>query len=203
MNSQTLKESGFSDPCLLKSISFSNLPLNKSSVFAIIDTTLTGKAPSDILYIGRSKRPARRVLGGYLGGYGGKTTRKINTNLFDEGFIEKASITWMLSDKPKAKQKELIDKFVQEHGESPVWNASKKKPIKVPQKAVLLEKSRTKTEVPAKAAKQQPAKRGRPTVKPAAPAKTSAPAKMTPPAKPTEPSTPTPSMMSEEKKSVP
>jgi len=172
MNSQTLKESGFSEPCLLKSISFLNLPFNKSSVFAVIDTTLTGKTTSDILYIGRSKRPSRRILGGYLSGYGGKSTRKINSELFDNGYIEKVAISWMVSDKPKTKQKELMDKFILEHGESPLWNASKKKTAKAPKKTSPPTKPKTKRTRVAKAAKPTPAsKQAKPTPKTVAPTK--------------------------------
>jgi len=191
MNSQTLKQNGFSEPCLMKSISYTNLPFNKSSVFVILDTTLTGKAPSDILYIGRSKRPTRKILGGYLGGYGGKNVKKINSSLFDEGYIEKVSISWMLVDKPKAKQRELIDKFVQEHGEFPLWNASRKQRVKFPKKTPAARPKPMET-VTAKTTKPQPSKRrGRPKViAPPAPAKSVvAPAKPTmAPAKAVEPS---------------
>jgi len=130
MNSLNLKEMGFSELNAMKSISLSSLPLDKSIVFAVIDTTLTGKAPSDILYIGRSKRPTKKVLGGYLGGYGGKNTRKISSNLFNGGYIERTSISWMLSDKPKTAQQDLLNKFKEEQGNLPMWNASKKKQTK-------------------------------------------------------------------------
>ncbi|HTY76137.1 MAG TPA: hypothetical protein VMD05_11320 [Candidatus Nanoarchaeia archaeon] len=141
----------------MKSISFSSLPFNKSSVFAIIDTTLTGKATSDILYIGRSKRPTRRILGGYLSGYGSKNTKKINADLFENGYIEKAAITWIICDKPKTMQKELMDKYVLEHGESPLWNGSKKKNAKVSRKTTSTAKLKTTT--PVAAAKNAKTKR--------------------------------------------
>jgi hypothetical protein len=75
MNSLTLKENGFVEFVPLKGLSFSSLPFDKSSVFVLADCTLTGKPTSDILYIGKSKKPTKRVFGGYLAGYGGKTTR--------------------------------------------------------------------------------------------------------------------------------
>jgi hypothetical protein len=173
MNSQTLKQNGFSEPFLLKSVSFSNLPANKSSVFVIADTTLTETAPSDILYIGRSKRPIRRILGGYLAGYGGKTNKRINSNLFNDGYIDKAAIYWMLTDKPKAMQQDLIDKFVLEHGELPLWNSStKKKQVKVEVKAAPEPKLKAKRKpvpkaAPAKTARARRAKKTKP-AKPAA-----------------------------------
>lgn len=70
----------------------------------------------------------KRIFGGYLAGYGGKTTRKINSKLFDEGYIERVAVSWMLSDNPKAAQQELLESFKKEHGEYPAWNASKKTP---------------------------------------------------------------------------
>jgi hypothetical protein len=126
MNSLTLKENGFAEFVPLKGLSFSSLPFDKSSVFVLADCTLTGKTASDILYIGKSKKPTKRVFGGYLAGYGGKTTRKINSTLLNDGYLEKVAIGWMLSENPKLAQKELMETFKKEHGEYPAWNVSKK-----------------------------------------------------------------------------
>jgi hypothetical protein len=126
MNSLTLKENGFAEFVPLKGLSFSSLPFDKSSVFVLADCTLTGKPASDILYIGKSKKPTKRVFGGYLAGYGGKTTRKINSILLNDGYLEKVIIGWMLSENPKLAQKELMESFKKEHGEYPAWNVSKK-----------------------------------------------------------------------------
>ncbi len=126
MNSLTLKENGFAEFVLLKKISFSTMPNDKSSVLILADTTLTGKPTSDILYIGKSKKPSRRVFGGYLSGYGGKTTRKINSMLLNDGYLEKVAISWRVSDDPKVTQQELLESFKKQHGEYPSWNVSKK-----------------------------------------------------------------------------
>lgn len=131
MNSLTLKEKGFAEFLPLKGLSFSSLPYNKGTVLVIIDRSLSGKPTSDILYIGRSKKPTKKVFAGYLVGYGGKTTKKINSKLLDEGYIEKTSISWMLSDNPKRLQQELLKNFKKEHGEYPTWNVSKKTPKKL------------------------------------------------------------------------
>jgi hypothetical protein len=185
MNSQTLKENGFSDPCPLKSVSFATLPFNQGSVFAIIDTSLTGKGASDILYIGRSKKPTRRILCGYLGGYGGKKAKRINSRLFEDGYIEKTAISWMLTDKPKAAQKELMDKYVQEHGESPLWNSSKRQKGKAPKKAEPKAKAKPVAATTAKTAKpKRPAKSVKPAAKAAAAPKAPLAAKTTEPASP-------------------
>jgi hypothetical protein len=161
MNSLTLREKGFAEFVSLKELPFSRLPFNKDSVLILADSTLTGKPASDILYIGKSKKPAKRIFGGYLAGYGGKITRKISSKLFDDGYIEKVAVSWMLTDNPKAAQQELLESFKKEHGEYPAWNTSKK-PLVNPQP------SQTKVGKPRPAHK--PAKSAKP-AKPAKPAK--------------------------------
>jgi hypothetical protein len=130
MNSNTLIETGFSECISMKNLSFSTLPQDKSSVIVILDKELSGKSESDILYIGRAKKTAKKIMGGYLAGYGGKSTKKINQMLFDEGYIEKAAISWTLTDKPRLMQKELLAKFKEAHGEVPKWNTKKKLAVK-------------------------------------------------------------------------
>ena len=131
MNSSTLKEKGFAEFVPLKGLSFSNLPLNKGSILVLADITLAGKSPSDILYIGKSKKSAKRIFGGYLAGYGGKASRKIHSMLMNDGYIEKVSISWIPSDDPKASQQELLDDYKKEYGDCPPWNLSKKNSVSV------------------------------------------------------------------------
>ena len=126
MNSSNLKQDGFSELFPLKALQFSSLPKDKASILILADVTLTGKPASDILYIGKTKKPAKRVFGGYLAGYGGKATRKINSKLFDEGYIEKVAVSWILTDDPKTAQQQLLERFKKDHGEYPAWNAAKK-----------------------------------------------------------------------------
>ena len=130
MNSSTLKEMGFSDLMPLNQLSFSDLPQNNGIVFAIVNTALTGKPGTDIVYLGRAKKPARKLLGSVIAGYGGKNSRKINTKLFNEGSFEKSAVTWIVSDDPKATQNDFLKKFVEEQGDSPIWNVTKKVPAK-------------------------------------------------------------------------
>jgi len=157
MNSSTLKEKGFSESVTLKNLPFSSLPLNKSTVLILVDSLLTGKPDSDILYIGKTKKPNKRIFGGYLSGYGGKITRKINTMLLDDGYIEKVEISWMLTEDPKAAQEELLESFKKEHGKYPAWNNPAKKPAKSlklaapPAKKVVKAKRSPKTAKPTKA----------------------------------------------------
>jgi len=125
MNSQTLKENGFTDFIPLKNLPFTSLPYNKSSIIVIADPTVTNKPASGILYIGKSKRPVKRIFGGYIAGYGGKTAKKIHDLLFNENFIEKVAISWMLSDDLKTAQKNLLEDFKKTHGEYPKWNTKK------------------------------------------------------------------------------
>jgi len=130
MDSLKLKEIGFSDLLPLDALSFSNLPQDKSIVFAIVNTNLSGKSETDILYIGRAKKPARKLLGSLIAGYGGKGIKKINVKLFNDGYLEKAAVTWIISDDPRVTQKELLDKFIEEQGGYPSWNVAKKLPVK-------------------------------------------------------------------------
>ena len=138
MNSITLKEIGFSDLVPLCNLSFLNLPNDKSIVFALVDKTLSGKTGSDIMYIGRSKKPVKKIMGSYLAGFGGKSSKKIYSKLFDEGYIEKIALTWIESDNPRATQQEFLSKFVEEQNDYPTWNIAKKLPEKPkqPKKAV-------------------------------------------------------------------
>jgi len=139
MNSLTLKDKGFSDPVPIKQLSFSSLPYNKGSILVLADNTLTGKPVSDIIYIGRTKKPTKRVFAGYLSGVGGKATRKISAHILKDGYLEKVTLSHMLTDTPKVTQKKLLESFKKEHGEYPVWNASKKPvvPVKSAPKVVL------------------------------------------------------------------
>ena len=130
MNSITLKEIGFSDLVPLCNLSFLNLPYDKSIVFALVDKSLSGKTGSDITYIGRSKKPVKKIMGSYLAGFGGKSSKKIYSKLFDEGYIEKIALSWIESDNPRATQQEFISKFVEEQKEYPIWNVAKKMPEK-------------------------------------------------------------------------
>ncbi len=126
MNSLSIKEKGFTEPITLKELQFASIPYNKASVLILTDSTITGKPTSDILYIGKTKKPAKKIFGGYIAGNGGKTTRKIHSLLFNDGYIEKVSVSWMLTDDPKMARKELLESFKKEHGQYPSWNVTKK-----------------------------------------------------------------------------
>jgi hypothetical protein len=172
MNSKTLIETGFSEWLPLKTLTFSNLPADKGSVIVIVDKELSGKPESDILYIGRTKKPAKRIMGGYLAGYGGKNTKKINQMLFDEGYIEKAAISWIFTDKPRIMQEELLAKFKEAHGEFPIWNSKKKLNLKPKEAPALKPKAVAPKAKTAPAAKPVPKPKIVPTKKPAAKSET-------------------------------
>jgi hypothetical protein len=156
MNSNTLKDSGFSDFVPLKGLQFTDLPSNQSSVLVLADSTLTGKPTSDILYIGKSKNPAKRIFGGYIAGYGGKTTRKIHSRLVDDGGIDKVTVSWIPDNNPKTAQKNLLKSFRNEHGQYPAWNTQKTSSATPPQKASKVVKA-GRIRKRARAAKKKPA----------------------------------------------
>ena len=141
MNSKTLIEAGFCEWLPLKTLSHSHLPSDKAIVIAIVDNELSGKTESDILYIGRTKKPTKRILGGYLAGYGGKNAKKINQKLLDEGYLNKAAISWVITEKPRVMQEELLAKYKEAHGMLPAWNM--KKQIAKPKPAPKLKQKET------------------------------------------------------------
>ena len=201
MNSKTLIEAGFCEWIPLKTLNHSHLPVDKAIVVAIVDKELSGKPESDILYIGRTKKPAKRILGGYLAGYGGKNARKISQKLLSEGYLDKALISWIITEKPRVMQEELLAKYKAAHGTLPVWN--NKKQIAKPKQAPKLKEKETpvlRTKAPAQKAsitqrnglKTKPAGR-RPAAKSEAPKETTPGAEVADKPKPadTETSTPT------------
>jgi hypothetical protein len=141
MNSKTLIEAGFCEWLPLKTLDHSHLPADKAIVVAIVDKELSGKSESDILYIGRTKKPTKRILGGYLAGYGGKNAKKINQKLLCEGYMDKAVISWVITDKPRIMQEELLAKYKEAHGMLPAWNM--KKQIAKPKPASKLKQKET------------------------------------------------------------
>ena len=155
MNSSTLRDKGFVEFVPIKQLSFSAIPLDKLVVLVLSDISSTEKSTSDILFIGKSKKPAKRIFAGYFAGYGGKTSKKINSKLFKEGYLEKVSVSWMLSDDPKEAQKQLLEEFKREHGQYPEWNSSSKKvekPSKIVKKKTQVHPSKMSPK-PAKATK--------------------------------------------------
>jgi hypothetical protein len=130
MNSKTLKEDGFADFHSLRELALQNMPGDEGHVFVLIDETLSEKPASDVLYIGRAKKPIRKVFGGYIGGSGGRTIKRIHEALFNDSYVEKIAISWLASDNPKRTQRELLEKFKSIHGQYPPWNTPKKAPAK-------------------------------------------------------------------------
>ncbi|MGD6809087.1 MAG: hypothetical protein ACQCN3_05245 [Candidatus Bathyarchaeia archaeon] len=146
MNSLTLKEKNLTEFTLIKELTFSCVPNNKGCVIVLADKTLTGKSTSDIIYIGKSKKPAKRIFGGYLAGYGGKTNKKINAKLFNEGFLEKMLVSWLPTEDPKATQQELLEAYKKENGNYPAWNIRKNEKIQsIPKQTLKQVKTKTKT----------------------------------------------------------
>jgi hypothetical protein len=146
MNSLTLKEKGFVEFHPIKELSFSLIPLDKPVVLALVDKSLFGKPTSDILFIGKTKKPAKRIFAGYFAGYGGKTTKRINAKLVKDGYMEKTLVSWMLSDDAKTAQEKLLEDYKKEHGQYPEWNtvpkktekdSNTKKAVKMPAKKPL------------------------------------------------------------------
>lgn len=123
MNSESLEEYGFKGWYPLNKITVSDVPYKQSGVYAIkLKTALERKiGKSDILYVGSSDNLSRRIFGNHLGGVGGKTTQRIHKSLFEEGYLEKTEISWVITEN-RGMEKDLRFKYFQEHKELPLWN---------------------------------------------------------------------------------
>ena len=120
MNSTSLKELGFTDSVSLAKITVADIPY-QGGLFTLIDRSMEGA--TDLVYIGQAKNLVKRIFGDIFGGRGKKSARKMHTKLFGEGYLGKLEISWMPADKLKARKADLLQKFRQEHGEYPSWNA--------------------------------------------------------------------------------
>ena len=128
MDSKSLEEWGFKEWCPLNRLAISNIsetpPYEQKGTCAIrLKNTLKRKVGySDILYIGSSKNLVRRFFKEYLGGSGGQTTQRIHKLLFEENFLEKTEISWVITENFKKLETDLKIKYYQEHGGWPPWN---------------------------------------------------------------------------------
>lgn len=77
---------------------------------------------SDILYIGQTGNYRQRLFGNYLGGVGGKTTKRIHRLLFNDNYIEKVIVGFKICTDYKREEKRLRNLFRRQYGKLPVWN---------------------------------------------------------------------------------
>jgi len=107
---------------LLRQLAVGDLPKQGGcpAVYAFRDAR-TG----DILKFGNTGCLRTRIVGNYLGGYGGKTTERIYNELFDNGMIDRVEIAWIeTKDKGEAerKEREFRAAYKKVHGRRPLWD---------------------------------------------------------------------------------
>ena len=125
MNSDDLKEIGFENWHYFHEID-DNLIRNKYGVYIIKLNKMFGRliGNSDILYIGHTTNFSVRFFKNYLKGTGGKTTQRIHRYLINMKYIDKTMISW-IETKNYDLERELRDKYEEEHHEFPPWNRYK------------------------------------------------------------------------------
>jgi hypothetical protein len=155
MKTDKLTDLGFTKWYPLAEISASEFKDAGEVVFVLRHKGTGQRAVPEVRYVGRAKRPLRKILGGLVGGYGGKTTAGINKKLMTRNTIRRINISWKASKDSKTEQSKILEEYKALNGDIPLWNRKKEKP-KAPPK-----KKETKQKKPAKPAK--PRKMGKPT----------------------------------------
>ena len=130
MDTKHFKELGFGRWRKMNRLCAADLPVREKVVFVIRERVPVGEDPS-VIYVGRTGRPLRRILGGYVAGLGGRKVRKIHKWLLDGDLLSKTEISWKVSEDSRAEQKDLLVKL-KEDGVVPPLNgpgkAAKAKP---------------------------------------------------------------------------
>jgi excinuclease UvrABC nuclease subunit len=75
----------------------------------------------EILYIGSTDCLRRRLLGNYVGGVGGDTTKRVNALLFGAGMIMGIEVRVFPSTRHVDLEKELKVAYTADHGRLPKW----------------------------------------------------------------------------------
>jgi len=115
---------GFKNWTPLMEISPSKLPENKAGVYVFTHNEAIEypKGFSEVLYIGRTDNFRRRLFGNYIGGVGGKTTKRIHEYLFNQGFIHKINVGFKICEDYKREEQKLRKVFREIFGNNPLWN---------------------------------------------------------------------------------
>jgi len=80
------------------------------------------RSTEEILYVGSTGDLRRRLFGNYIGGVGGKTTRRIHHYLFDRGAITDTEVSWKEVRDYKQEEASLRQHYREQQGRLPLWN---------------------------------------------------------------------------------
>jgi hypothetical protein len=107
MDSKILEE--FSHWLPLIDLCVSRLPSVSCGVYIFTgnENVQYKKGNSKIVYIGETDLFRRRILGNYIGGVGGETTKRIERELFENKFIDKIKIGFKETENVKYEEKRL------------------------------------------------------------------------------------------------
>jgi len=76
----------------------------------------------EIIYIGSTADLRRRLFGNYIGGVGGRTTKRIHALLFEEGAKTDTEVAWKKVPNYKLEEKHLLQVYFEKEGHLPIWN---------------------------------------------------------------------------------
>jgi hypothetical protein len=168
MKTKKLTDLGFTKWHPLTEVSASELKNTGEVVFVLRYKGTGQRAVPEVRYIGRAKRPMRKILGGLVGGYGGKTTMGINKKLMTRNTISRINISWRASKDSKAEQKKILEEYKAVNGDVPLWNRKKGKPKAAPK---TMKPKPTKPSKTGKPTKVPPAKSAPKSTKTSSPTK--------------------------------
>ena len=130
MEAENFADLGFKKWHKVSTLSASDLKGAGEIVFVLRQSSRGRKTP-EVRFIGRSKRPVKKILGGIISGSGGKAAIKIHRALMKGNAIDSTSISWKASKDSKAEQRKLLSEYKSKHGSLPSWNGGgKQKPGK-------------------------------------------------------------------------
>jgi hypothetical protein len=113
---------GFGQWVPLRHLALSHFPKYGQfpAVYALRDAS-TG----EILKFGESSWLRTRIIGNYLSGFGGGTTKRIHADLFNNGMIERVEVAWIETKDAKEAgrmEKEFRAEYKRLNGRRPAWD---------------------------------------------------------------------------------
>ncbi len=110
---------GFSNWTSLRELSIGVVPeYGDLSCVYCIRSAQTG----EVLYIGSTGCLRRRIFGNYIGGVGGRTTRRLHGILFTDEEVTNVELAYAETNEYRTREKQLLRAFRLEHGRLPRWN---------------------------------------------------------------------------------
>lgn len=104
----------------LSKLAFSDIP--RFGAIAVVYALRLAET-KEVLYIGSTGSLGQRLFVNYLGGWGGDTTQRVHSKLFDQGYVSGVELGYIETAEYKGKEVELKRKYRESHnGKLPPWN---------------------------------------------------------------------------------